>query len=93
MRNGARFAAFLAAVATFIPSATAGVDVAESRGSVTKSALQRIDTGARSLADRILGHGTPHRASYPNGPGWTQAQVKRMARKRRNVARNRRAHR
>lgn len=27
------------------------------------------------------------------GPGWTFAQVKRMARKRRNVQRNRRAHR
>lgn len=30
---------------------------------------------------------------YPNGPGWTQAQVQRMARKKRNQARNRRAHR
>jgi ABC-type sugar transport system substrate-binding protein len=27
------------------------------------------------------------------GPGWTHAQVKRMAKKRRNVLRNRRAHR
>ena len=27
------------------------------------------------------------------GPGWTHAQVKRMARKKRNQARNRRAHR
>lgn len=27
------------------------------------------------------------------GPGWGHAQVKRMARKRRNVIRNRRAHR
>lgn len=30
---------------------------------------------------------------YPSGPGWTCAQVKRMARKARNVRRNRRAHR
>lgn len=27
------------------------------------------------------------------GPGWSRAQVKRMAKKRRNVLRNRRAHR
>lgn len=27
------------------------------------------------------------------GPGWTQAQVQRMARKKRNQARNRKAHR
>ena len=27
------------------------------------------------------------------GPGWSQAQVKRMAQKRRNVIRNRKAHR
>lgn len=31
------------------------------------------------------------RARYPNGPGWSQAKVQRMARKRRNVASNRRA--
>lgn len=33
------------------------------------------------------------RPSYPQGPGWTVAQVKRMAKKKRNQARNRRAHR
>lgn len=31
--------------------------------------------------------------SIKRGPGWTFAQVKRMAKKRRNVLRNRRAHR
>ena len=30
---------------------------------------------------------------YPSGPGWTAAQVKRMAKKRRNQNRNRKAHR
>jgi hypothetical protein len=30
---------------------------------------------------------------YARGPGWTCAQVKRMATKRRNRARNKRAHR
>lgn len=29
---------------------------------------------------------------YSKGPGWTHAQVKRMARRRRNVARNRAHH-
>jgi hypothetical protein len=33
------------------------------------------------------------RAYCQPGPGWTFAQVKRMAKKRRNVLRNRRAHR
>lgn len=30
--------------------------------------------------------------SYRRGPGWTVAQVKRMAKKKRNVAKNRRNH-
>jgi hypothetical protein len=33
------------------------------------------------------------RSSYPNGPGWSIRQVKRMAKKKRNVAKNRRNHR
>lgn len=33
------------------------------------------------------------RQRYPNGPGWTHAQVQRMARKRRNQSSNRRAQR
>ena len=31
--------------------------------------------------------------SYPNGPGWGIAKVKRMAKKKRNVIKNRRNHR
>lgn len=31
--------------------------------------------------------------SYPNGPGWGIAKVKRMAKKKRNQAKNRRNHR
>lgn len=30
--------------------------------------------------------------SYPNGPGWTHAKMQRMAKKRRNVLRNRKNH-
>ena len=33
------------------------------------------------------------RTRYPNGPGYTQAKVQRMARKKRNVKANRSAHR
>lgn len=39
------------------------------------------------------GAGGGYKPSYPNGPGWTQAQVQRMARKKRNQAKNRRNHR
>jgi hypothetical protein len=46
-------------------------------------ATRRIRTGTSS-------HGVN---SYPNGPGWTHAKVQRMAKKRRNVIRNRKAHR
>lgn len=40
----------------------------------------------------IYGGGHGYRPSYPNGPGWTQAQVQRRARKARNVKRNRLSH-
>ncbi len=41
----------------------------------------------------IYGGGRGDRPSYPNGPGWTQAQVQRRACKARNVKRNRLSHR
>jgi hypothetical protein len=56
---------------------------------VPRSAV-RPEARRRSLfAPAALGRST--RAG--RGPGWTHAQVKRMAKKRRNVLRNRRAHR
>ena len=53
---------------------------------------QRTVTGMQSLFDAFngirIGNG---RGGYPNGPGWTVAHVKRMARKRRNQQRHKAA--
>ena len=47
-----------------------------------------------AIAKAMFGdYGRPKPARYPNGPGWTPRQVQRMARKRRNKTRNRKAHR
>lgn len=40
---------------------------------------------------RHVGRGVVMAHGYASGPGWTAAQVKRMSKKRRNVARNKRA--
>jgi hypothetical protein len=52
-------------------------------------------TGERNAIAKAMfgsvGRGKPER--HPNGPGWTQAHVQRMSRKRRNQQRNKRAHR
>jgi hypothetical protein len=63
---------------TASPSASAVTPQA----AVTEAALRRMH-----------GSYTPRRNGYPNGPGWTQAQVQRRARKARNVRRNRLSHR
>lgn len=50
-------------------------------------------TGERNtIAKAMFGSYGRFQHSYPNGPGWTHAHVQRMAKKRRNKARNRRAH-
>lgn len=53
-------------------------------------------TGERNRIAKAL-FGGPlsgnRRRRYPNGPGWTQAHVQRLAKKRRNRAKNRAAHR
>ena len=51
---------------------------------------QGADTIQAILAGRLGGSG---RINYRKGPGWTHAQVQRMAKKRRNKVRNRLAHR
>ena len=43
------------------------------------------------LPVRHVGRGVIMAHGYASGPGWTAAQVKRTAKKRRNVARNKRA--
>ena len=52
-------------------------------------------TGERNAISKALfgGWGSWRRRRFPNGPGWTHAHVARMARKRRNQRRNKRAHR
>src|SRR6185503_5530451 len=65
-----------------------------------RSARQDVDRGTNlsrtgernAIAKAMFGSYDSYKHSYPNGPGWSQAQVQRMARKRRNKARNRRAH-
>lgn len=42
---------------------------------------------------RMFGMGPSALGGYRTGPGWSQRQVQRMARKKRNQARNKRAHR
>jgi len=53
----------------------------------TSQAAQRADLGILS------GGRSPHtrRSGYPNGPGWSNRHVQRMARKRRNQQRHRKA--
>jgi hypothetical protein len=45
------------------------------------------------LRNHFGSNGTGYAGGYRTGPGWGRAKVKRMAQKRRNVLRNRRAHR
>ena len=55
---------------------------------VTGSSYSRaLPTPSRSSSADVSESG------YQNGPGWTVAQVKRMAKKRRNQNRNKREHR
>lgn len=56
---------------------------------------QKPSTAEQRAAERAVfsRYYRPWFIRYPQGPGWTIAQVKRMARKKRNQARNRRAHR
>lgn len=42
---------------------------------------------------RAIGMGNYRQTRYPNGPGWTHAHVGRMARKRRNKVKHRKASR
>jgi beta-galactosidase GanA len=58
-----------------------------SKGTVDKQAQRSTNAAIR----RILGGSEKYQAGR-RGPGWTQAQVQRMAKKRRNVKANRRNH-
>ena len=56
------------------------------------AAEPRATQGTFASADAGWQH-RRNRSRIHNGPGWSQAQVQRMARKRRNQQRNKRAHR
>lgn len=61
----------------------------------TQAAAGPSRTGERNaIAKALFGGSSRYRPGrYPNGPGWSPRQVQRMARKRRNKIRNRKAHR
>jgi hypothetical protein len=80
--------------------ATLGLMSAASPGGLGVGApLAPVQQGARTGSPKSLRYagGKPNNTSfvnsYPNGPGWGHAKVKRMAKKRRNVLRNRKNHR
>lgn len=56
-----------------------------------RTSLSRL--GEQFALARAMFGGSDRSKRFPNGPGWTQAHVQRMARKRRNKIRNRKAHR
>jgi len=61
----------------------------------TRAPATPQQAGFESFALRHLngGYGGWRRNRYPSGPGWSHAQVHRMARKRRNQARHKAASR
>ena len=65
-----------------------------SRGT-TQSPAQLAQTSYFNALTRLLKQDAKARSKRPyrRGPGWTHAQVQRMARKTRNQLRNRKAHR
>lgn len=66
----------------------AGMQSAHDIGFPTRAPVPK-----RSERREVRATGSYSRRNRRTGPGWTAAHVKRMAQKRRNVARNRRAHR
>jgi len=59
----------------------------------TKQTPARPSGDASAMMRALLGGGPGRRRGLPQGPGWGYAKVKRMAAKRRNVLRNKRAQR
>lgn len=57
---------------------------------IQPAGVQVTSTARKSTSDagRHIGE-----FNYPTGPGWSNRQVKRMATKRRNQARNKKSHR
>lgn len=70
-----------------------GAELKQTRAAEQTTNLSR--TGERNAIAKAMfgGFGSFRPKRFPNGPGWTHAHVQRMARKRRNKQRNRKAHR
>lgn len=79
----------LGGVVVAADSPEARADVAKQSERNTLKAPSVVTQAMRAL----YGGRGPSWNRHPNGPGWSQAQVQRMARKRRNQRRNKLAHR
>lgn len=78
----------LALAAAIAMAGVAGGSAFEAKATAPRVQITQRQTKRQMLRD--AGFGPSYRR---RGPGWTQAQVQRMAKKARNVKRNRRAHR
>jgi len=86
--------------AVVAPSGPAQASVFGTEMATSRDGGPRVDALAQKKSERqaikairrTFGGG-PTGWRYKRGPGWSFAHVKRMARKRRNVMRNRKAHR
>lgn len=90
----------LAAVAALAAASMGSVSPAAQETQVTPQTQRQVEQGAikptkatqRSTVQLNSGYGSGSRGSERRrGPGWTHAHVQRMARKKRNQARHRKA--
>lgn len=89
-------AAALLAAAGAMPSVSAQAQVeATAPTSPLQKAQRAVQQAPVRSAERFSGWGSfgSRGSQRRRGPGWTQAHVGRLAKKKRNQARNRRAHR
>lgn len=99
MRNSrSSLAGALAIAALSMSSAVVSPPNSATSASAPSAKNQPLKAGAADFnmtkIMRELARGSgQNRPARNRGPGWTRAHVQRMARKRRNVARNRAAHR
>ena len=85
MRSGGRLSGLLLAAAIGAGSSMGGMPYAIHPAGVQVTSAARKST---SDAGRYIGE-----FNYPDGPGWSNRKVKRVATKRHNQARNKKSHR
>ena len=85
MRSGGRLSGLILADAIVAGASMGGIPYA-----IQPAGVQVTSTVRQSVSGsgRFVGE-----FGYPDGPGWSNRQVKRMATKRRNQARNKKSHR